>query len=82
MRRVKTMKHVMAVLAVLAFSSVHVQAQDAESETSLVRAARMLDVETGEMLRDVTVLVEDGRIAAVNPSTVPDGAREVMVPRA
>lgn len=38
-----------------------------------LRAARLLDVETGEMIPDATIVVEDGRIAAVNPTFVPEG---------
>ena len=43
----------------------------------LIRADRMLDVVSGQILTDVSVLVEDGRITAVNPGRVPDGAREL-----
>jgi imidazolonepropionase-like amidohydrolase len=35
----------------------------------------MLDVTTGRMLRDVSVVVTDDRITAVNPVSVPAGAR-------
>jgi imidazolonepropionase-like amidohydrolase len=37
----------------------------------------MLDVTTGQMLRNVTVLVTGDRIAAVNPASPPAGARVV-----
>jgi imidazolonepropionase-like amidohydrolase len=49
----------------------------AQQDVTVVRADRMLDVTTGEMLSNVTVVVEGRRIAAVNPSSVPEGAREV-----
>ncbi len=39
-----------------------------------LRAARMLDVESGRVLRDVTVLIEGERIAAVGPREIPAGA--------
>ncbi|MDE2982349.1 MAG: amidohydrolase family protein [Gemmatimonadota bacterium] len=39
---------------------------------TVLRAARMLDVETGEMHTDAVIVVEDGVITAVNPATVPD----------
>ena len=39
---------------------------------TVLRAARMLDVETGEMHTDAVVVVEDGVITAVNPDPVPD----------
>lgn len=38
-----------------------------------VHAARMLDVSAGRIVEDATILVEDGRITAVNPATLPDG---------
>ena len=41
----------------------------------VVRAARMLDMTSGQMLRDVSVVVMGDRITAVNPSTMPVGAR-------
>jgi imidazolonepropionase-like amidohydrolase len=37
----------------------------------------MLDVETGELVTPGELLVEDGRITAVGPTTVPDGATEI-----
>jgi imidazolonepropionase-like amidohydrolase len=40
----------------------------------VLRAARMLDVRSGEMLTDVTVVVEGDRIEAVNPVSLPEGA--------
>ncbi|MDE2754907.1 MAG: amidohydrolase family protein, partial [Gemmatimonadota bacterium] len=39
---------------------------------TVLRAARMLDVETGEMHTDAVLVVEDGVITAVNPETVPN----------
>jgi len=40
----------------------------------VIRADRMLDVETGRMLSDAAVVVENGRIVAVNPTDTPEGA--------
>ena len=40
---------------------------------TVVRADRMLDVESGRILENVVVVIEDGRIQSVNPSTVPSG---------
>lgn len=40
----------------------------------VLRAARMLDVESGEMLTDVTVVVDGEHISALNPSRTPDDA--------
>jgi len=43
----------------------------------VVRAARMLDLRSGRMLENVSVVVEGDRIAAVNPQSSPAGARVV-----
>ncbi|MDX1647621.1 MAG: hypothetical protein R3304_10790 [Longimicrobiales bacterium] len=37
----------------------------------------MFDAQNGVIVDDAVVLVEDGRIAAVHPGSVPDGAREI-----
>jgi imidazolonepropionase-like amidohydrolase len=50
------------------------QASAAPLPLTALRAARMLDVESGRMLADVTLLVEGERILAVNPVAIPDGA--------
>ncbi|HEX5944836.1 MAG TPA: amidohydrolase family protein [Acidimicrobiales bacterium] len=42
-----------------------------------LRSARMLDVEAGEIRTPGDLLVEDGRITAVGPTTVPDGTVEI-----
>ncbi|MDT8368656.1 MAG: amidohydrolase family protein [Longimicrobiales bacterium] len=41
------------------------------AQTVVLEADRMLDVRTGEILAEVTLLIEDGRIAAINPTTLP-----------
>lgn len=46
-------------------------------ETIVVRAARMLDVESGRMIQDARVVVEGDRITAVNPSSLPAGANVI-----
>lgn len=43
------------------------------AEVLVLRADRMLDVESGAIVEDVTVVVEDGLIVAVDPETVPAG---------
>jgi len=48
-----------------------------QEQAVVVRAARMLDVETGRMLTDASVVVQGDRIVAVNPSSSPAGARVV-----
>jgi imidazolonepropionase-like amidohydrolase len=64
-----------AALALLATAPLSAQAP-APSPT-VVRAARMLDVATGRMVANPVVVVENGRIAAVNPATVPAGAQTI-----
>ena len=49
----------------------------AQEGPTVVKAARMLDVVSGRMLHDVTVVVEDGRITAVNPSSTPRNAEVI-----
>ncbi len=41
----------------------------------VIRAARMLDLTSGQMLRDLSVVVTGDRITAVNPPSLPSGAR-------
>jgi len=43
----------------------------------VLRAARMLDVTSGRMAQNAVLVVEAGRIAAVNPPSVPAGAHEM-----
>jgi imidazolonepropionase-like amidohydrolase len=43
----------------------------------VLKAARMLDVASGRMIPNATLVVEGGRITAVNPSSTPDGAHVV-----
>ncbi|HEX4777606.1 MAG TPA: amidohydrolase family protein [Acidimicrobiia bacterium] len=45
-----------------------------------VRAARLLDVDTGALVEPGELLVEGDRIAAVGPASVPDGAVVVDLP--
>ena len=44
---------------------------------TVLRAARMLDVETGEMHTDAVLVVEDGVITAVNPESVPHSMHDM-----
>ena len=44
---------------------------------TVLRAARLLDVESGEMHTDAVLVVEDGVITAVNPETVPDAMHDM-----
>lgn len=60
-------------LALLNPAQFHLSAQGAA--LTVIRAARMLDLNTGQMVRDVSVVVTGDRISAVNPATIPGGAR-------
>src|SRR5690606_14899378 len=57
--------------------TTHAQGRSADATSVVVRAARMLDVTTGEMRRNATVVVTGDRITAVNPSSPPAGARVI-----
>lgn len=56
-------------------TSVGAQQQPAPPTPILLRAARMLDVTSGRMLQNVTVVITGDRITAVNPPSPPSGAR-------
>lgn len=56
------------------------QAQQAAAPPAapvVVRAARMLDVTSGQMLRNATVVVTGDKISAVNPASLPSGAQTI-----
>jgi imidazolonepropionase-like amidohydrolase len=61
----------------LVLTAVSVRPVRAQDAPVVVRAARMLDVETGEMLTNASVVVRGDRITAVNPSSMPSGARVI-----
>ncbi|GMR13520.1 MAG: amidohydrolase family protein [Gemmatimonadota bacterium] len=49
----------------------------AQQAPTVVKAARMLDVVAGRTLQNVTVIVEGGRITAVNPPSTPRNAEVI-----
>lgn len=71
----RTVHRSLAFLATLlaAAGAAPVPAQD----VVVVRAARMLDVEAGELVEDPVVLIDGERIAAVNPPDHPAGATTI-----
>jgi imidazolonepropionase-like amidohydrolase len=77
------MKHAIAHAVAALLLAAPLAAQDMggmhteEGSVVALRAARMLDVSTGEMLTGAVVLVEDGQITAVNPGDLPEGAYEM-----
>lgn len=54
--------------------SVGASAQD---KPVVVKADRMLDVKSGEMINNAVVVVENGKISALNPGELPEGAEVV-----
>ena len=44
---------------------------------TVLRAARMIDVETGAVHADAVLVIENGLIAAVNPASVPEAAHDM-----
>ncbi len=73
MRQVLT---VLGCLAVWSFSVADPALAQADGPI-IVRAAHMLDVESGHLTDDAAVVVENGLIVAVNPPTFPEEARVV-----
>ena len=78
------MKHFALACAVvlLAFvpASLSAQADSEEDQRPVViRADRMLDVETGQILQDPALVVEGGMITAVNPSSLPENPEEILL---
>src|SRR5688572_13847968 len=67
---------VLVCLTVLCQPAV-AQMATAAPQPVVVRAARMLDVESGRMLTNVRIVIEGDRIQSVNPATVPSGARTI-----
>lgn len=45
----------------------------AHAETTIVKASRYLDVVAGKYVSPAVLVVEDGKIAAINPASAPDG---------
>jgi imidazolonepropionase-like amidohydrolase len=72
MRLSRPLAAVVLVAVVLALS-----VRSAADPPVVVRAARMLDVESGRMLADAVVVVEGEWIAAVNPAELPEGAEVI-----
>jgi imidazolonepropionase-like amidohydrolase len=48
-------------------------ASAAQAETTIVKASRYLDVVSGRYVSPSVIVVEDGKIAAINPATAPQG---------
>jgi imidazolonepropionase-like amidohydrolase len=57
-----------------AFLSLCLFVQLSLAQTTVIRAERMIDVATGDVMSPATIVVEGNRIAAVNPDSMPAGA--------
>ncbi len=49
----------------------------AYADTTVIRAARAVDVATGELVSPATIVVENNKIVAFNPETLPDDATTI-----
>ena len=71
------------ILGLLFISPIALAAQQPAAQPAqpappvVVRAARMLDVTSGQIVRNASVIVTGDRITAVNPQTPPAGARVI-----
>ena len=63
--------HLMTTLAVL----MALFARSAVAEPVIVNAKAYLDVERGQLVEPAVIVIEEGFIAAVNPSRIPSGER-------
>ncbi len=61
----------MGLLALVSAPSVN------GAEVTVLRADGMLDVDAGRVITPATLVIEDDRIVAVNPASVPAGATEI-----
>ena len=75
-----------SVLVVLAALVLALQSFGQQpSKTVAIRAGHVLDVKTGKLLSDQTIIIEDGKIAGMGPSAgmkVPAGAPMIDLPHA
>ena len=58
-------------------SSSFAQQAPAAPQRVVIRAARMLDLESGRIVPDARIVVEGDRIQAINPATLPAGVRVI-----
>lgn len=74
MNRTRKLFHIALLGAVgLLATGLPAQAQ----ETVVLRAARLLDVAAGRVVENAVIVIEDERIVAVNPASVPEDAETI-----
>jgi len=61
----------------LLLASLVSAARAQDTQPTVIRAARMLDVTSGRMLSNAVVVVQGDKITAVNPASLPAGARTI-----
>src|SRR5687768_4747953 len=66
-----------AVLAAFVLTALPAGAQTFGDSVTVIRAARMLDVATGNILQNATVTVTGNRITSISSSSVPAAARVI-----
>jgi imidazolonepropionase-like amidohydrolase len=47
------------------------------AQTNVIRADRMIDVATGDLISPAVIVVEGNRIASINPDSLPSGAESI-----
>lgn len=60
-----------------AIFAVLISVSSAFADTTILRAARMVDVASGDIISPAVVVIQDGVIDAVNPEVLPDGAATI-----
>ena len=75
--RSSSWRAVAAVTLLVPALATAIAAEQAAAPVVMISAVRMLDVVSGQMLRNATVVITGDRITAVNPSAPPAGARTI-----
>jgi len=71
------MKSMLRFIALVVVALAGFAAQAAAQEVTVLRAARMLDVESGRIVPNAVVVIQGDKIQAVNPAGVPAGAKTI-----
>src|SRR5882757_10808905 len=76
------MKTPILFLIALLFACTSFAQQPTQPQHIVIHAGHMLDVKSGKMLDNVTVLIEGDKISAINSGTAPADARVIELPNA